>query len=114
MCFTIGPVIRVEKSPEILVGFVKWIFVEVVSTETAGGFRQVDFQLESTWRTPPTEIKKNKGNKPLILPILAKWSIEKYLTEQKTKYFFLFVGYGRKIPKNIFNLISMEQKFRIL
>ena len=66
-------------------GFVKWIFVEVVSTETVGGFRGVDFQLESTWRNPPTEIKKKKGNKPLILPILAKWSLEKLLTEQKTK-----------------------------
>ena len=60
--FSRGPVIRVEKSPEILVGFVKWIFVEVVSTETAGGVRQVDFQLESTWRTPPTEIKKKAPN----------------------------------------------------
>ena len=65
-------------------GFVKWIFVEVVSTETAGGVRQVDVQLESTSRTPPTEIKKKKGNKPRILPILAKWSLEKLLTEQKT------------------------------
>ena len=29
-----GPVIRVKKSPEIVVCFVNWIFVEVVSTET--------------------------------------------------------------------------------
>ena len=45
-------------------GFVKWIFVEVVSTETVGGFREVDSQSESTWENPPTEINKRRETSP--------------------------------------------------
>ena len=85
MCFTIGPVIRVEKIPGNLGGFCqvdfrgscvhrnrRWIpsggfSIGIHLTESDHWFCGTEWVHSTT-----TEIKKKKGNKPLILPILAK------------------------------------------
>ena len=75
-----------KKSPEIVLDFVNWIFVEGVLTETVGGFRQEDFQWESSWKNPPTEIKKKKkGKKPREM--LKMWTeFILYFRRQNTEF----------------------------
>ena len=57
-------------------GFVNWIFVEVVS-ETVGEFRHLD--SPSTWENPPTEIKKKeRETSPKIVATLRTKVTENY------------------------------------